>query len=122
MLIAATALQHFVATIFEAAGCSTEESNRIADYLVRANLTGHDSHGVIRVPRYVQWLQNGHLFPGRRIEVLQENHSMAVVNGPGSNGPISPITNVSDIAPPTRPEAQRTGSRSGPSGRVTLRP
>jgi len=39
--------------VFRAEGYSAEESARIAFYLVRANLSGHDSHGVIRAPRYI---------------------------------------------------------------------
>ena len=35
------------------------EGERIGKYLVSANLTGHDSHGVVRVPRYVQWKRDG---------------------------------------------------------------
>ena len=49
----AEALQAFVADIFVSAGCSKEEGGRIGRYLVSANLSGHDSHGVVRVPRYV---------------------------------------------------------------------
>ena len=52
MLIRADDLTRLVHDIFHAEGCSEAESGRIALYLVRA-LTGHDSHGVIRVPRYV---------------------------------------------------------------------
>jgi uncharacterized oxidoreductase len=50
--IKAKALEAFVADIFASAGCSTEEGGRIGRYLVSANLSGHDSHGVVRVPRY----------------------------------------------------------------------
>ena len=35
------------------------ESDRVARYLVAANLTGHDSHGVVRVPRYVDLIGEG---------------------------------------------------------------
>ncbi len=35
---------------FAAAGCSTAEGARIAASLVSANLAGHDSHGIVRVP------------------------------------------------------------------------
>ena len=59
MRIDAKKLEAFVAAIFRAEGCSEAESRRIALYLVRANLTGHDSHGVIRVPRYVDWKRDG---------------------------------------------------------------
>ena len=47
-------MQDLTAEIFVAAGCSAEEGARIGRHLVMANLTGHDSHGVIRIPRYLQ--------------------------------------------------------------------
>src|SRR5947209_17885356 len=55
----AAALRDFVRDIFVAAGCSRAEAERIGRYLVAANLAGHDSHGVIRVPRYVQLKKDG---------------------------------------------------------------
>ncbi len=58
--IQAEALVDFVRDIFLKAGCSNAEGERIGKYLVIANLTGHDSHGVQRVPRYLQWLREGH--------------------------------------------------------------
>jgi len=41
----------FVADVFVHTGSSAAEAKRIATYLTTANLTGHDSHGVIRVRR-----------------------------------------------------------------------
>ena len=41
--------------IFVRSGCSPAEAERIARRLTGANLRGHDSHCVIRVPRYVEW-------------------------------------------------------------------
>lgn len=81
MLIQAEHLRRLVGEIFTAAGCSEAESGRIAKYLVRANLTGHDSHGVIRVPRYLQWMEQGGLVPGQSPTVVTENDVMAVVDG-----------------------------------------
>ncbi len=52
--VKAGALADLVRDIFAKAGCSGAEAERISKYLVSANLTGHDSHGVVRVPRYVQ--------------------------------------------------------------------
>jgi len=52
--VAVDTLQGFIAGMFGAAGCGADEAGRIAHHLIGANLTGHDSHGVIRVPRYVQ--------------------------------------------------------------------
>ena len=57
--IKAKALEAFVADIFASAGCSQEEGGRIGRYLVSANLSGHDSHGVVRVPRYAIQKKNG---------------------------------------------------------------
>ena len=74
-------LNELITEIFEAAGCPAEESERIARYLIDANLTGHDSHGVIRTGRYVQWLDEGKVFPGRHLGIVTESDVMAVVDG-----------------------------------------
>ena len=81
MLIQAEPLQALVRDIFQAVGCSRAEGERIGLYLVRANLNGHDSHGVIRVPRYVSWLREGHLAADQTLTVVSENAAMAVVDG-----------------------------------------
>jgi uncharacterized oxidoreductase len=84
--IPASTLRHFVADIFDAAGTSRAEAERIGRYLVAANLTGHDSHGVVRVPRYVQNLKNGEVFADRSITIERETPIMAVVDGNGGFG------------------------------------
>lgn len=81
MLIAADRLLSLVTAIFTAAGCSAEEAARIADFLVGANLTGHDSHGVARVGRYVEWLRAGEVEAGQTIEVVSRSGSLAAVDG-----------------------------------------
>ncbi|WP_375457591.1 malate/lactate/ureidoglycolate dehydrogenase [uncultured Enterovirga sp.] len=74
-------LHGFVAATFAAAGCSAEEADAIATGLVDANLTGHDSHGVVRVPRYLLWLSEGEVEAGRNVAVVSENAAMAVLDG-----------------------------------------
>ena len=74
-------LENLIAAIFDAAGCPADESRRIAVYLMDANLTGHDSHGVIRTGRYVQWLGEEKVFPGRHSKVVTETSVTAVVDG-----------------------------------------
>jgi hydroxycarboxylate dehydrogenase B len=81
MLIKADDLQALVRDVFRAEGCSDAESGRIALYLVRANLAGHDSHGVIRVPRYVAWERSGEFVKNQTAEIVTENDSLAVVDG-----------------------------------------
>ena len=40
--------------IFKAAGATDEEARTVSDLLVESNLAGHDSHGVLRIPQYVE--------------------------------------------------------------------
>lgn len=79
--IDAKKLEGFVADIFEAAGCSKGEAGRIGKYLTTANLTGHDSHGVQRVPRYVQNINEKTVVIDQTAKVLSETPVLAVVDG-----------------------------------------
>jgi uncharacterized oxidoreductase len=81
MNLPADRLRSLVTAIFRSAGCGAGEADRIALRLVESNLVGHDSHGVIRVPTYVKWLQSGKVFAGRSIQVVFENEALAVVDG-----------------------------------------
>src|SRR5438477_7054778 len=71
----------FVADVFAHAESSPEEARRIATYLTTANLTGHDSHGVIRVPVYIRWKKLGSVVPDQTIEVVVDTPSLAVIDG-----------------------------------------
>ena len=81
IIIPINALRRLITTIFGHAGCDAEESARIALYLSNATLTGHDSHGVIRTQRYVEWLREGKVKAGQRLSVLSENDVLAIVDG-----------------------------------------
>jgi uncharacterized oxidoreductase len=71
----------FVADVFAHAESSPEEARRIATYLTTANLTGHDSHGVIRVPVYIRWKRMGSIVPNQTAEIVVDTPSLAVVDG-----------------------------------------
>jgi hydroxycarboxylate dehydrogenase B len=79
--IGAEPLRELVCDIFAKAGCSRAESERIGKYLVSANLTGHDSHGVTRVPRYLQWKKDGTVVADRTVKIVTETPVLAVVDG-----------------------------------------
>ncbi len=79
--IPADALEAYVVRIFTAAGCAGDEAARIGHHLVSANLAGHDSHGVLRVPRYVQWLGEGKVRAGQTLTVVTESATHAVLDG-----------------------------------------
>jgi uncharacterized oxidoreductase len=75
------ALTALVAEIFAGVGSSPEEGERVAGSLVGANLAGHDSHGVIRVPRYVAWVESGDIVPNQTVAHLVDAPSFAVLDG-----------------------------------------
>jgi uncharacterized oxidoreductase len=81
MKISHDRLERLVSAIFAAAGCGTDEHQRIGHYLVEANLVGHDSHGVIRVPVYIQWLRAGQVRANQSLKVIFENDALAIVDG-----------------------------------------
>ncbi|MCU0985277.1 MAG: malate/lactate/ureidoglycolate dehydrogenase [Acetobacteraceae bacterium] len=92
MLIHVGPLKSFVAAIFAKAGTSEAEAARIAGYLVEANLVGHDSHGVVRVPRYIQWLKEGKVLADVTPEVVVDTPVLAVVDGKfGFGQTVTPI-------------------------------
>src|SRR5258708_34184472 len=74
-------LINFVAEVFLHSQSSAEEARRISTYLTTANLTGHDSHGVIRVPVYVRWKKMGSVVPNQTAEVVVDTPSLAVGDG-----------------------------------------
>ena len=71
----------FVADVFAHAGSSGEEARRIATYLTTANLTGHDSHGVIAIPTYIDRIDKGHIVPGAPFNIVKESATTTVVDG-----------------------------------------
>ncbi|MGE3273255.1 MAG: Ldh family oxidoreductase, partial [Chloroflexota bacterium] len=65
-------------SIFTAAGAPADLATEMADALVGANLAGHDSHGVIRIPAYLKMIAEGQLDPKARPEVIKETASTAL--------------------------------------------
>ncbi|MGI9372452.1 MAG: Ldh family oxidoreductase [Hyphomicrobiales bacterium] len=81
VLIDATALGNYLTDIFAAAGCEIEEARRVSLNLLEASLTGHDSHGVIRTPRYLLWVKSGNLVPGQDLSVDSDQGALAILDG-----------------------------------------
>lgn len=79
-LLSASQLQSFTTQTFSAAGCPASEAQIVAEHLVAANLLGFDSHGVIRIPLYLQWVREGVLKPGAPISTARESETTAIVD------------------------------------------
>jgi LDH2 family malate/lactate/ureidoglycolate dehydrogenase len=67
--------------IFETAGAPRKEAEWVSKLLVKANLVGHDSHGVIRIIQYVKAIQKGEIKPDAKTEVVHETRTSALLNG-----------------------------------------
>src|SRR3954453_13711530 len=61
-------------------GSAEEEARQVADHLVRANLTGHDSHGVGMLPAYVRVLQDGLLVPNQEAHTVLDAGALLVID------------------------------------------
>src|ERR1700758_4523042 len=79
--IQADQLHAYVRAIWERAGSTPREAKLVADHLVAANLTGHDSHGVGMIPRYVESLSEAQLQLNRHAEVVKDAGAVLSVEG-----------------------------------------
>src|ERR1700761_2523127 len=61
-------------------GSAEDEAQEVADHLVRANLAGHDSHGVGMLPAYVRLLQDGLLVPNQAPHTVLDNGALLVID------------------------------------------
>lgn len=67
--------------IYRAKGTPDHEAEIVATHQVKANLVGHDSHGMIHVPEYCERIDKGHIVPGAPFVVERETTNTAVING-----------------------------------------
>jgi hydroxycarboxylate dehydrogenase B len=79
--IQAGELRSLARRLFEALQVPPEEAACVAESLVRADLAGHDSHGVIRIPQYAQAIRSALIQPGAPFEITQESPSLALIDG-----------------------------------------
>jgi LDH2 family malate/lactate/ureidoglycolate dehydrogenase len=86
--IAAHALLAWVTAVFERCGMGASDAGLLADTLVRADLRGVHSHGVLRVPEYVVKLTRGGVDPRGQPQIVREVGSCLVVDGGNSMGQI----------------------------------
>jgi uncharacterized oxidoreductase len=61
-------------------GSAEDEAQEVADHLVRANLSGHDSHGVGMLPAYVRLLQDGLLVPNQTPQTVLDAGALLVID------------------------------------------
>src|SRR5262249_56270549 len=79
--ISAPVLTEFAAELLVAAGVPRDESDVVAKSLVGANLRGHDSHGVMRIPQYIGFIEGGQYRSGVGLRVERETPALVVCDG-----------------------------------------
>lgn len=74
--------------VFQKWNIPTAEAEIVTRSMVDANRVGHDSHGVIHLPKYVRELEAGLIQPNAQTETLHESVSIAVLDGNWGFGPV----------------------------------
>jgi uncharacterized oxidoreductase len=100
-------LESFARDLLQAGGASDDESQIVAASLVDANLKGYDSHGVMRIPYYVQAIKEGEVAPGEQLTVLDEGPSRVVADANWGFGQVQAVRLLKMLA--TRAAAEGLG-------------
>jgi hydroxycarboxylate dehydrogenase B len=79
--VPAERLTALVAAIMQGGGCHADEARTVARRLVDSNLVGHDSHGVLRVGKYLEWVGKGWLKPNTTPTIVFDSDALAIVDG-----------------------------------------
>jgi LDH2 family malate/lactate/ureidoglycolate dehydrogenase len=82
-------LKAFCKEVYAKAGVPEEEAGIAADLLARSDLRGFETHGVTRLPIYIQRLQKGYVRPHCTLTSLNERGPMAFMEAHGSMGHVA---------------------------------
>jgi uncharacterized oxidoreductase len=79
--VPAARLEEIGRALFVAEGVPEDEARLVMDHLIDASLVGHDSHGVIAVPRCIDQIRKKEIVPGAPLKIVQESPATLVVDG-----------------------------------------
>jgi len=74
--------------LFEAAGAPADYAKTIVDHLIESSLMGHDSHGVLRIPEYLDDVVRGRIVPAAAVHIERQSPTTAIVDGGGTFGAV----------------------------------
>jgi uncharacterized oxidoreductase len=95
--LSAAELREFAVALLRALGTPQGHADVVADVLIEANLAGHDSHGIIRLPQYARAVRAGPIRPDAPPQVVRETPATAVVSGQMNFGHVT-LTYALDVA------------------------
>ncbi len=116
----ATSLIPFTRSLFEAAGVPREDASIVAHSLVEANLCGHDSHGVMRVPQYLEFIREGRYKPGVVPTVINETPAILAMDANWGLGQVQAYHLLKRLLPKAKTLGIATGTlrNCGHTGRL----
>jgi len=79
-------LREFARRVFASCDVPTDDAATAADVLVTADTWGIDSHGVARLPAYVEMIKRGLINPRPQIKTVRERPATAVLDGDNGLG------------------------------------
>lgn len=79
--VSAPVLRKFTVAVFEAAGTPRDIATTVAKMLVKANLCGVDSHGVVRIAEYIGEMDKGVYKPRERPKIVRQKGATGIVDG-----------------------------------------
>ena len=89
--VKADQLTQQVAQVLQAAGSTPAEAHQVAANLVMANLSGHDSHGVGMLPRYVDAVLEGGLQPNTGVKIIMDTGSLLTLDAQRGYGQVTGV-------------------------------
>ena len=107
--LSAPTLTSFCQALFEAAGVPSADATVVARSLVDANLCGHDSHGVMRVPQYIDFLRKGTYRPGVALTTIRETPAVLAADANWGLGQVQAYRLINQLLP----KAQALGIAAG---------
>ena len=87
--VAAPALRAFAATLFERAGLPPAHAATVAEVLVWADLRGVGTHGVSRIPRYLEFIASGAMNVAPVMSVAVDAPAVQVLDADRAAGPVA---------------------------------
>jgi hydroxycarboxylate dehydrogenase B len=118
--IAADILIGLTRSLFESANIPPGEAEIVARSLVEANLRGHDSHGVLRIPQYLDFVRDGKAIPGAPLTILDESPALLAADAGWGLGQVQAHRLIDLLIPKARAVGIAAGTlrRCGHTGRL----
>lgn len=113
-------LELFATDLLAAGGCTKDEARLVAKSLVGANMRGYDSHGVMRIPYYVQALADGEMTSGAEFKVESESATRIVADANWGIGQVQANVLLDRLAAKAKTEGLAVGTmtHTGHIGRL----